>query len=371
VPKVAARHKPFTNRWPQRHAQDDEYSLEQSKHKALTKRLTKIQSFLLDSMRSAPLLHPSIQVYHDIHHGDQNLHRNQHNDNPLQLLPMPMTQLILQHSQQIRNDVQSLRQQTDPLIHLQIASDGLIHGLELRLDPEELGRVEHRAVEVDVDAQNEELADLHVDLGACEGDGAGEGDLGGDVLAGFDGVVDEGFEEGGLDSMQYKYVDQLTMKLSRGYLDALSQGVGDGQFRHVVVLLAQGDEVVVYSCLVLARIVEVEAFRLHVVFRKLLILELRYLLQKALLVAEGHAPYHHDAVVEEKHFGCMHLCIKVGRVLADTVLVLDSPLNDFRLVAIPFSSLPIIQAHVSAIRVENNKVFPSMPVIVVHLNGAI
>ena len=48
---------------------------------------------------------------------------------------------------------------------------------------------------MDVDAENEELADLHVDLCACECDFAGVRDLCGNVFAGFDSVVNEFFEE--------------------------------------------------------------------------------------------------------------------------------------------------------------------------------
>lgn len=43
---------------------------------------------------------------------------------------------------------------------------------------------------MDVDTENEELADLHVYATPGEGYGARRGDLEGDVLAGLDGVVD-------------------------------------------------------------------------------------------------------------------------------------------------------------------------------------
>jgi hypothetical protein len=43
----------------------------------------------------------------------------------------------------------------------------------LRFHPEKLRRVEHRAVEVDVDPEDKKLTNLHVDLGASEGDLAG------------------------------------------------------------------------------------------------------------------------------------------------------------------------------------------------------
>ena len=107
-----------------------------------------------------------------------------------------MTQLLLQHGQQIRNDIQSLRNQTHPLVHLEVAPHGLVDRLELRLDPKQLGGVQDRPVEVDADAQDEQLADLHVDLGPRERDRAGQGEAGRDVFAGVDGGGDEFFEEG-------------------------------------------------------------------------------------------------------------------------------------------------------------------------------
>ena len=109
-----------------------------------------------------------------------------------------MRQLVLEHGQQIGDDVQPLRQQAHSLVHLQVAPDGAVDGLELGLGPHELGAVEDGALQVDVDAQDEELADLHVDLPAGQVHGAGQGDGFREVLGGVDGVVDEGFEEGGL-----------------------------------------------------------------------------------------------------------------------------------------------------------------------------
>lgn len=55
--------------------------------------------------------------------------------NPLQILSMRMSQLILQDRQKVSNDIQSLRQQSRPLIHLQIRSDGLVDGIELWFGP--------------------------------------------------------------------------------------------------------------------------------------------------------------------------------------------------------------------------------------------
>jgi hypothetical protein len=65
---------------------------------------------------------------------------------------MCMRQLILQHLQQIRNNVESLGQQTHSLVHFKIASDGLVDGLELWFCPHELGSVENRTLQVNVDA---------------------------------------------------------------------------------------------------------------------------------------------------------------------------------------------------------------------------
>lgn len=116
---------------------------------------------------------------------------------------------------------------------------------------------------MDVDAQDKKLADLLVDLPTAEGDGAGQGDLGGERGGEGDCGREEVFEEGGL--------------------DALGQGVGDGEFGHVVLLLAEGDEVVVYPGLVLPGVVEVEVFRLHVVFAELLGFEFGDFFEEALL----------------------------------------------------------------------------------------
>lgn len=106
-----------------------------------------------------------------------------------------MRQLVLQHRQQISNDIQPLRNQANSLVHLEIAPGSLVKGLQLGLHPEELGGVQHGAVEVDVDPQDEELADLHVDLLPAQVDFARQGNLGRNVLAGLDGGSDEFFEE--------------------------------------------------------------------------------------------------------------------------------------------------------------------------------
>ena len=75
----------------------------------------------------------------------------------------------------------------------------MIHGVERGLGPEEFGAVEHRALEVDVDAEDEERADLHGDLAAGEGDVARGGELGGEGVGLGYGCGEEVFEEGGLE----------------------------------------------------------------------------------------------------------------------------------------------------------------------------
>ena len=117
---------------------------------------------------------------------------------------MPMAKLVLEHGQQVGNDIQPLSQQPNALVHLEIAAHGLVDGLELGLDPEELGRVEDRAVEVDVDAQDEELADLHVDLRAAQGNLARQRDLRRYVLARLDRRRDQLLEEGCLGQVSFQ-----------------------------------------------------------------------------------------------------------------------------------------------------------------------
>lgn len=86
---------------------------------------------------------------------------------------MRMTQLVLQHGQQVRDHTHSLLQQVDSLIHLQVAPHSLINRVELWLCPHELRCVEHGTLEMDIDAEDEELANLHVDLTSGEVDATG------------------------------------------------------------------------------------------------------------------------------------------------------------------------------------------------------
>lgn len=84
------------------------------------------------------------------------------------------------------------------MIHLEVGPHGLVYRLELGFGPEQLWGVEHGAVEMDADAEDKKLSDLHVDLRAGQGDLAGHGELRGYVFAGVYGGGYEFFEERGL-----------------------------------------------------------------------------------------------------------------------------------------------------------------------------
>ena len=106
-----------------------------------------------------------------------------------------------------------------------------------------------------------------------------------------DGGGEEVFEEGGL--------------------DALGEGVRDGEFGHVILLLAQGDEVVVDARLVLARVVKVEVFDLDVGWGEFLGFVARDFGEEVRFLLRRHAPDHHRAVLEEEDFGRVHVRVKI------------------------------------------------------------
>ena len=58
----------------------------------------------------------------------------------------------------------------------------------------------------------------------------------------------------------------------------------NGKLGHIIPLLSQRNEIIVYPRLVLPGIVEIKALRLHVVRSQLLALELSYFFEKSLLV---------------------------------------------------------------------------------------
>ena len=147
---------------------------------------------------------------------------------------------------------------------------------------------------MDVDAQDKQLADLHRDLPPREGDATGQGDLLWQRGGRGDGGGDEVFEEGSL--------------------DALGQGVGDGEFGHVVFLFAERDEIVVDAGLVLAGVIKIEVFRLHVVLGELLRFEFGEFFEETRFMGEGHAPDDDGAIFEEEDFGGVDLGVEVKGV---------------------------------------------------------
>ena len=101
--------------------------------------------------------------------------------------------------------------------------------------------------------------------------------------------------------------------IAQTYLCTLRKSMADRKLGHIIPLLPQRDKVIVYPRLVLPRIIKVELFRLNVIFAQLLLLELRYLLKKALFFLQRHAPDYHNAVLEEEHLRYVDCGVEVGR----------------------------------------------------------
>lgn len=114
---------------------------------------------------------------------------------------------------------------------------------------------------MDVDTQDEELANLHIDLRTAQCDLASQGNLGRNIFASVHCCCNELFEKRGLVLVSV----MLSSAAGATYLDALCQGMGNRQLRHVVGLVSQGDKIVVDTRLVLLGVVEVEMFRLNVI----------------------------------------------------------------------------------------------------------
>lgn len=91
----------------------------------------------------------------------------------------------------------------------------------------------------------------------------------------------------------------------------LRQSVGYGEFSHVILLLAQANEVVVDSCLILARVVEVEVLDLDVLGAEFLGFESGDFFQETLFLGWCHAPDHDGAIVEKEYFRGVDLGIEV------------------------------------------------------------
>lgn len=102
---------------------------------------------------------------------------NQHDNDPLEILAMGMRQLIFQDLEKIGNDIESFGEKRHSLIHLQVASNSLVYRIELWFCPHQFWRIEDGSLQMDVDAQDEQLADLHIDLLSREIHTSGQCDL--------------------------------------------------------------------------------------------------------------------------------------------------------------------------------------------------
>ena len=92
---------------------------------------------------------------------------------------------------------------------------------------------------MDVDAEDEELADFLVDGEAREGDGACGGEEGGERGGLGDCGCKEVFKEGGLlgGLLEFSFSKREEKGKLKDYLDALGQGMADSEFGHVILLL--------------------------------------------------------------------------------------------------------------------------------------
>lgn len=83
------------------------------------------------------------------------------------------------------------------------------------------------------------------------------------------------------------------------------------QLRHVIPLLPQRDEVVVYARLVLPRVVEVEFLCLHIILCQLLLFKLGDFLQEALFLLQRHAPQHNNAIFKQENLRYVHCRVEI------------------------------------------------------------
>jgi len=91
----------------------------------------------------------------------------------------------------------------------------------------------------------------------------------------------------------------------------------NSKFRHVVVLVAKCDEVVVDTRLILSGVVEVEELNLDVIRCQLFQLELGNLFEEALLLDGRHAPDNDNSIVKQEYFRGVHLDVEVRNGFCD------------------------------------------------------
>ena len=98
------------------------------------------------------------------------------------------------------------------------------------------------------------------------------------------------------------------------YFDALGQGVADGEFGHVVLFFSEADEVIIDPGLIFTRVIEVEVFRLHVVFGEFFVFEFGNIFEKTLFLQQCHSPYDDGAVLKQKYLRGVDLGVEVQGV---------------------------------------------------------
>lgn len=223
-------------------------------------------------------LFPSIQIHHNIDARHHNLNqlvsqvpkgapwpylgRNQDNDDPFKILAVGVGKLVLEHLQQVGNHIQPLGQEANPLVHLEIAAYSLVDGVQLRLSPHELWRIKDRPLKMDIDPQDEELPNLHVDLLARQLDSPRQRNRGWNFLCRVYCVVYQVLEQRGLRPLSVHGC--ILPNEAWNNLCALCERMADCQLGHVVLLLSKTDKVVVYPSLIFLGVIEVEVFRLYV-----------------------------------------------------------------------------------------------------------
>lgn len=142
--------------------------------------------------------------------------------------------------------------------------------------------------------------------------------------------------------------------------------MADGKLGHVVLLLAQADEVVVYPRLVLAGVVEIEIFRLHVVFGELFVFEFRNVFQEPLFLLQCHAPYDHSTVLEEEDFWRMHLRVEIQCIRPWWLWLLH-----FRGCVIGYRALAILERRISGPGGQVDEILSTVCLVSIYLHRTI
>ena len=94
---------------------------------------------------------------------------------------------------------------------------------------------------MDIDTQNEQLPNLHIDLSSGQIDLTRSGNLGWNIFRGLDCVINKVFVKGSLSGISNFAVEKKEYDTTDLY--ALCQRMTNSQLGHIVLLLAQADEI--------------------------------------------------------------------------------------------------------------------------------